>query len=137
MSEPPPVVQSLDHLILTVRDVDRACAFYERALGMRRETLGVGRTALHFGRQKINLQPHPTPHAPTPHALVAEVAVPGSADLCFLTETPLARMKAHLEACGVAVIEGPVERSGAEGPILSLYCRDPDGNLVEIANKLQ
>ena len=62
--------------------------------------------------------------------------MPGSADLCFLTDRLVTRVKAHLEACGVAVIEGPVERSGAEGPILSLYCRDPDGNLVEIANKL-
>ena len=103
---------------------------------MRRETFGEGRTALRFGRQKINLHPHPTAHAPTPRALVAEVAMPGSADLCFLTDTPVARVKAHLEACGVAAIEGPVERSGAEGPILSLYCRDPDGNLVEIANKM-
>jgi catechol 2,3-dioxygenase-like lactoylglutathione lyase family enzyme len=66
---------------------------------------------------------------------VAEAALPGTADLCFLTETPLARVAAHLEDCGVAVIEGPVERSGAEGPILSVYCRDPDGNLIEIANR--
>jgi catechol 2,3-dioxygenase-like lactoylglutathione lyase family enzyme len=86
--------------------------------------------ALRFGRQKINLHPHPTSHA-----LVAEAALPGTADLCFLTETPLARVAAHLEDCGVAVIEGPVERSGAEGPILSVYCRDPDGNLIEIANR--
>ena len=121
-------IECLDHLVLTVRDVERACDFYERVLGLRRETFGEGRVALHFGRQKINLHPHPTPHD-----LVAQRPEPGSADLCFLTTTPLSEVAAHLEACGVAVIAGPVARRGAEGPIRSLYCRDPDGNLIELA----
>ncbi len=122
-------IDRLDHLVLTVADVEAACAFYERALGMRRESFGEGRVALRFGRQKINLHPHPSPHDP-----VAKTPLPGSADLCFLTETPLETVAAHLQDCGVAIIEGPVARTGAEGPILSLYCRDPDGNLIEISN---
>ena len=134
MSRPPvaaPVaVDALDHLVLTVRDLEGTCAFYEAVLGMRRETFGAGRIALRFGRQKINLHPDPSPHA-----LVADRPVPGSADLCFLTTTPAAEVAAHLEACGVEVIGGPMERSGAEGPILSVYCRDPDGNLIEIAQR--
>ena len=127
----PPEIEGLDHLVLTVRDIERACAFYEAALGFRRETFGEVRVALRFGRQKINLHPDPTPHD-----LVAETPLPGSADLCFLTATPLAQVAAHLEACRVAVIAGPVDRSGAEGPIRSLYCRDPDGNLIEIAERI-
>ena len=122
-------IESLDHLVLTVRDIGQACDFYERVLGLRRETFGEGRVALHFGRQKINLHPHPTPHD-----LVAQRPEPGSADLCFLTSTPLSAVAAHLEACGVEVIAGPLARSGAQGPIRSLYCRDPDGNLIELAH---
>ena len=128
----PPVLEALDHLVLTVRDIEDSCAFYEHALGMRRETFGEGRTALRFGRRKINLHPDPTPHG-----LVAKRPLPGSADLCFLTPTPLAEVEAHLAAHGVEIIGGPVERSGAEGPILSVYCRDPDGNLIEIANPME
>lgn len=131
MAPPDIAIESLDHLVLTVRDIERACAFYEEALGFRRETFGEGRVALRFGRQKINLHPHPTPHD-----LVAETPLPGSADLCFLTTTPLAEVAAHLEARGVVVIAGPLDRSGAEGPIRSLYCRDPDGNLIEIAEQV-
>ena len=127
--EPAIEIESLDHLVLTVRDIERACAFYERVLGLRRETFGAGRVALHFGRQKINLHPHPTPHD-----LVARSPAPGTADLCFLTATPLPAVAAHLTACGVDLVAGPVERSGATGPIRSLYCRDPDGNLIELAN---
>jgi len=123
-------IESLDHLVLTVRDIDRACDFYERVLGLRREAFGAGRVALHFGRQKINLHPDPTPHD-----LVARRPAPGTADLCLLTGTSLADVAAHLEACGIEVIAGPVARSGAEGPIRSLYCRDPDGNLIELANR--
>ena len=130
MSRPPVSVDALDHLVLTVRDLEGTCAFYEAVLGMRRETFGAGRIALRFGHQKINLHPDPSPHA-----LVADRPVPGSADLCFLTSSPAAEVAAHLEACGVEVIGGPMERSGAEGPILSVYCRDPDGNLIEIAQR--
>ncbi len=127
----PPVLERLDHLVLTVRDIEATCAFYERVLGMRRQMMAEGRVALHFGRQKINLHPHPTPVD-----LVAEAPGPGTADLCFITETPLDEVAAHLRACAVEIICGPIERTGAEGPILSVYCRDPDGNLLEIANVL-
>ena len=123
-------IEGLDHLVLTVRDLESACDFYERVLGMRRETFGAGRVALRFGRQKINLHPHPTPHDP-----VARHPAPGTADLCFLTATPLPDVAEHLETCGVEILAGPVERSGAAGPIRSLYCRDPDGNLIELANR--
>lgn len=121
-------VSRLDHLVLTVADVERSCAFYESALGMRRERFGEGRVALRFGEQKINLHPDPSPHRP-----VAARPAPGTADLCFVADTPMAEVLAHLADCGVAVLEGPVERSGALGPITSVYCRDPDGNLIEIA----
>ncbi len=123
-------IEGLDHLVLTVRDIDRACDFYERVLGLRRATFGAGRVALQFGHQKINLHPDPTPHD-----LVARRPAPGTADLCFLTATPLPEVAAHLEACGIEIIAGPVARSGALGPIRSLYCRDPDGNLIELANR--
>ena len=111
MSRPPVCVDALDHLVLTVRDLEGTCAFYEAVLGMRRETFGAGRIALRFGHQKINLHPDPSPHA-----LVADRPVPGSADLCFLTATPAAEVAAHLDACGIEVIGGPLERNGAEGP---------------------
>jgi catechol 2,3-dioxygenase-like lactoylglutathione lyase family enzyme len=123
------VLERLDHLVLTVRDIEATCAFYQTVLGMTRETFGAGRTALHFGRQKINLHPHPSPIDPK-----AAAPTPGSADLCFIAATPLAEVIAHLEARGVAVEQGPVARSGAEGPITSVYVRDPDGNLIEVSN---
>ena len=129
MTEAPVVIDRLDHLVLTVADVERTCAFYERVLGMRRACFEDGRVALHYGRQKINLHPHPTPIDP-----VAETPMPGTADLCFITATPIEQVVAHLAACAVPVIAGPVERAGAAGPVLSVYCRDPDGNLIEIAN---
>ena len=119
----------LDHLVLTVRDIEATCRFYETVLGMRRESFGEGRIALHFGRQKINLHPYPSPVE-----IVAKEPRPGSADLCFVTETPIAQVAAHLEACGVAIEMGPVERTGAQGPMISRYCRDPDGNLIEVSN---
>ncbi len=119
----------LDHLVLTVRDVEATCRFYETALGMRREEFGAGRVALHFGRQKINVHPHPSPVE-----IVAEDPRPGSADLCFIAETPLEEVAAHLEACGVAIEMGPVECTGAEGPMTSVYFRDPDGNIIEVSN---
>jgi catechol 2,3-dioxygenase-like lactoylglutathione lyase family enzyme len=122
-------IDRLDHLVLTVRDVDRACAFYEHVLGFTREEFGQGRLALRFGRQKINVHPHPTPHQP----LVADLPAPGAADLCFASTTPMAEVMTHLQACGVAIIEGPVPRTGALGPMTSVYLRDPDRNLIEIS----
>ena len=119
----------LDHLVLTVRDLEATCAFYETVLGMRRESFGQGRTALHFGRQKINLHQAGREFEPK-----ARKPTPGSADLCFLAATPIAEVVAHLEARGVAIEEGPVARTGAEGPITSVYLRDPDGNLIEVSH---
>ncbi len=121
-------IARLDHIVLSVQDIEATCAFYEKVLGMERRDFGEGRLALHFGRQKINLHPHPTPID-----LVAEQPLPGTADLCFVTDQPIQDVIAHLEACGVAVEWGPGERTGAEGPITSVYCRDPDNNLIEIA----
>ena len=125
------MISGLDHLVLTVRDVAASVDFYRRVLGMRPETFGQGRTALHFGRQKINLHPADAPYAPH-----ARHPVPGSADLCFLAEWPLARVIGHLEHESIPVEEGPVRRTGATGPILSIYIRDPDGNLIELADPL-
>src|SRR5512133_2099908 len=125
--EPVPLVRALGHLVLTGRDVGRSCEFYERTLGMERLTFN-GRFALRFGQQKINL--HEAGHEFEPKAARP---VPGSADLCFVTDLEPQDVIAHLTACGVAIEEGPVERSGALGPITSLYLRDPDGNLLELA----
>jgi len=127
-----PAVAALDHLVLTVADADAAIAFYTRALGMQEVTFGTGRKALAFGTQKINL--HVAGREIEPKA---EKPTPGSADLCFLTSTPVERFQAHLAAQGIAVIEGPVMRTGAQGPIRSIYVRDPDRNLIEIANRVQ
>ncbi len=122
-------VLALDHLVLTCRDLAATEAFYVGVLGMEREVFAGGRVALRFGRQKFNLHPHPTPHAP----LVARVAEPGTADLCLIVEGPLDAVETTLRAKGIAIELGPLERSGAVGPIRSLYCRDPDGNLVELS----
>ncbi len=123
-------VEGLDHLVLTVRDVDAALAFYSSVLGMRVVTFGANRKALAFGAQKINLHQAGREFEPK-----AAVPTPGSADLCFLTAEPLENVVDHLKSAGVPVIEGPVRRTGATGPIRSVYVRDPDGNLIEIANR--
>ena len=125
----PVTIDRLDHMVLTVADIDTTCAFYGRVLGMEKVVFAGGRTALAFGGHKINL--HPAGNEYVPHA--AHPA-PGSGDLCLITETPLENVIAHLEACGVAVEEGPVPKTGATGPITSVYFRDPDGNLIEVAN---
>ncbi len=124
-------IDRLDHLVLTVADIEASVAFYERVLGMRAVTFAGGRRALAFGAQKINL--HPRGHEFEPKAARP---TPGSADLCFLTGGSLEAVLAHLAACAVTVIEGPVRRTGACGPILSVYFRDPDGNLIEVAHPL-
>ncbi len=122
-------IARLDHIVLTVADIERTCAFYTRVLGMEVATFGEGRTALRFGTQKINL--HAADNIP---GLVANTPTPGSGDLCFITELPLAEVIAHLERCGVAIVAGPGPRAGAIGTIQSVYIRDPDKNLVEISN---
>ena len=122
-------VASLDHLVLTVADTERTVEFYRRVLGMEHVATEEGRHALKFGAQKINL--HARGHEIEPHA---ERPTPGSGDLCFLTDVPLPEVVAHLQRVAVEIIEGPVERGGAQGPILSVYLRDPDGNLIEVSN---
>ena len=124
-----PTIDRLDHLVLTVADIDATIAFYSRVLGMSAMTFAGGRRALAFGAQKINL--HRAGHEFTPHA---RTPAPGSADFCLITTTPLADAMAEVRACGVAIEEGPVKRTGAIGPIESFYFRDPDGNLVEVSN---
>ena len=122
-------IDRIDHLVLTVRDIHATCAFYVHVLGMQVVTFGAGRTALTFGSQKINL--HQARREFDPKALHP---TPGSGDLCFITDVPLDEVIAHIKSCGVAIEEGPVPRSGAIGPIESIYLRDLDGNLIEISN---
>jgi catechol 2,3-dioxygenase-like lactoylglutathione lyase family enzyme len=118
--------------VLTVADVEATCAFYEKVLGMTVETFGEGRRALVFGRQKINL--HLAGHEFEPKAARP---TPGSADLCFIAETPLEEVRRHLARCEVDVIEGPAERAGALGRMRSVYFRDPDLNLIEVSKYLE
>jgi catechol 2,3-dioxygenase-like lactoylglutathione lyase family enzyme len=124
-------IDSLDHLVLTVRDIETTASFYSRVLGMDVITFGGGRKALTFGTQKINLHQHAKEFEPK-----ARHPTPGSADLCFITSVPLPEVVDHLSACNVAVIDGPVQRTGATGPILSVYFRDPDLNLIEVSNRV-
>lgn len=121
-------IERIDHLVLTVRDVAATCEFYTRVLGMTAVSFGEGRKALAFGPHKFNLHEagrefEPKAHRPTP----------GSADLCLIAAGPLDQVIAHLEACGVPILEGPVPRTGALGPIRSVYFRDPDLNLIEVS----
>ena len=122
-------IDRLDHIVITAWDVERTLAFYERVLGMTPVTFAGGRRALAFGRQKINL--HQAGREYEPKALKP---VPGAIDLCFIAATPLAEVIEHVKACGVTIVEGPVPKTGALGPMQSIYLRDPDGNLVEISN---
>lgn len=125
-------IERIDHLVLTVRDIPATCDFYRRALGMEVVTFRQGRTALKFGRQKINLHQAGREFEPK-----AARPTPGSADLCLLTGAPLAGWIEHLRACGVEIEEGPVRRAGALGPIESIYLRDPDANLIEVSNQIE
>lgn len=122
-------IDRLDHLVLTVANLDVTCRFYETVLGMEVVTFGQGRKALAFGSSKINL--HQLGKEFEPKALRPTA---GSADLCFITTTPLDRVVVHLRTHGVAIEEGPIARTGAAGPINSIYIRDPDKNLIEISN---
>jgi catechol 2,3-dioxygenase-like lactoylglutathione lyase family enzyme len=125
-------IRQLDHLVLTVKDIQASCDFYHTILGMEVVTFGDNRKALRYGEQKINLHQAGQEFEPR-----AAYPIPGSADLCFLTETPLDDIILHLDNHGLKVLEGPVERTGATGPIISIYIRDPDDNLIEIANPVQ
>jgi len=128
MNDGPVIIDRLDHLVLTVADIDDSCDLYGRVLGMEKVVFAGGRTALAFGRQKINLHPAGNEYEPK-----AKTALPGTGDLCFITETPIAAVIERLRECGVDIIEGPVAKTGATGPITSVYFRDPDGNLIEVS----
>lgn len=125
----PVILDRLDHFVLTVRDIATSCSFYQEVLGMRAETFGEDRWALHFGRQKINLHPWPSPIEPR-----AATPEPGAADICFIAETPLDDVVAHLQTCGIVIEVGPKATTGAQGEMRSVYFRDPDDNLIEVAN---
>jgi len=122
-------IEAIDHIVLTVKDIDTTCAFYAQVLGMQIITFGRGRKALSFGEQKINLHQHGLEFEPK-----AKEPTPGAADLCFVTKVFLPEVIEHLGNSGVAILEGPVSRTGAGGTIKSVYFRDPDGNLIEVAN---
>jgi len=121
----------IDHLVLTVRDIPASVAFYTRVLGMREVVFGDERRALAFGRSKLNLHQIGREFEPK-----AAHPAPGAIDLCLLVRTPIAEVVRQLAALDVAIEVGPVERTGAQGPILSVYVRDPDGNLIELSNPL-
>ena len=122
-------INRLDHLVLTVNDIERTAEFYTSVLGMQKEVFGAGRLALKYGNQKINLHQAGKEFEPK-----ANRPTSGSADLCFITDVPLGDVIFHLSNEGVEVIEGPITRTGATGPINSIYIRDPDMNLIEISN---
>ena len=123
-------VSAIDHIVLIVEDVARTREFYERVLGMEPRQERPGKWSLHFGRNKISLQDARSAPA------LARRTPPGSGNFCLLTDTPIAAVTAELQRHGIAIAEGPDERAGATGPILSVYFRDPDGNLVEVSNLL-
>lgn len=124
-------ITHLDHLVLTVASIEATVQFYTQALGMKVITFGAGRQALAFGQQKINL--HQSDHTFEPKAYLPTA---GSADLCFMVADTLDDVVAHLEALGIVIIDGPVQRTGATGAIMSVYLRDPDLNLIELSRPL-
>ncbi|MBD3921683.1 VOC family protein [Paenibacillus sp. PR3] len=125
------MIKNLDHLVLTVKDIKKTIQFYTNVLGMKEETFGNGRKALLFGNQKMNL--HEAGNEFEPKALSP---LPGSADLCFITELTMDDVINRLHNEGISIEEGPVNRTGAIGPIVSVYVRDPDGNLIELSQYL-
>jgi catechol 2,3-dioxygenase-like lactoylglutathione lyase family enzyme len=124
-------VTKLDHIVLTVRDIEETKVFYKAVLGMEPIVFGEERVALRFGNQKINLHEVGKEFDPK-----AQHPMPGSADLCFVTPVGIEEAMRHVQGCGVEVIEGPVSRTGANGSLLSFYLRDPSGNLIEVANEV-
>ena len=127
-------VDRLDHLVVNCRDVELTASWYQRVLGMEREEFGPdNRTALKFGGQKLNLRPH---NHDKQRWITGAVSDPGANDLCFITAVGPDDVVDHLKACGIHIESGPTARTGALGPIQSVYCRDPDGNLIEIASYL-
>jgi len=125
-------IKSLDHLVLTVKDIEVTCKFYSTVMGMEVQMFGEGRTSLHFGTQKINLHEKGNEFEPK-----SEFPTPGSADLCFITDTPIGEVMQELESHQISILEGPVVRTGAIGKIHSIYFRDPDRNLIEVSNYVE
>jgi catechol 2,3-dioxygenase-like lactoylglutathione lyase family enzyme len=123
-------VRSLDHIVLCVGNVDATRRFYGELLGMDAREERPGKFSLHFGEQKISLQDSAASPA------IARDTVPGSGNFCLLTDLPMAAVVEELGRAGVAIVDGPEQRSGATGPILSVYFHDPDGNLVEVSNRI-
>lgn len=124
-------IERLDHLVLTVRSIKETCEFYSKVLGMDVETFGENRKALKFGTQKINLHQVGKEFEPK-----AAKPTSGSGDICLISSTPIETVAVHLSALAVEIEDGPVQRTGATGPIISLYFRDPDQNLIEVSNYL-
>ena len=124
-------INRIDHLVLTVISIEETCAFYASILGMEVVTFGEGRRALSFGAQKFNLHQAGNEFEPK-----AGRPMPGSVDICLVTDTPIHEVVLHLNAVGAPIVEGPIRRTGAIGPIISVYIRDPDQNLIEISNSL-
>jgi catechol 2,3-dioxygenase-like lactoylglutathione lyase family enzyme len=125
-------IDRIDHIVINCKSVEITAAWYQRVLGMEREDFGPqNRTALKFGGQKINLRPIEADAGTWATGVCAE---PGAADVCFITAVPPDEVIGHLHDNGVQIVQGPVERTGALGEIMSVYCRDPDGNLVEISS---
>ena len=125
-------LEKLDHLVLPVSDIDAIAMFYTTYLGMEKRTFGEDRVALHFGDQKINLHPAGWDYEPK-----ARVSIAGTADLCFIVSEQVQLLQADLVDSGVEIIEGPVVRTGATGRLCSIYIRDPDGNLIELSNRVE
>ena len=125
-------LEKLDHLVLPVSDIDAIAMFYTTCLGMEKRVFGEDRVALHFGDQKINLHPAGWDYEPK-----ARVSIAGSADLCFIVSERVESLQTKLVQLGVEIIEGPVVRTGATGPLCSIYIRDPDGNLIELSNRVE
>ncbi len=122
-------IDRIDHVVMTVQNLERTCAFYESVLGFEVVTFGPGRKALKFGLQKLNLHEHGKEFEPK-----ASAPAPGAIDICFISETPIESIMQELTQKNIAIEEGPVQRSGAVGSLVSVYLRDPDGNLLEISN---
>ncbi len=123
------MIKRIDHIVFTVKNVDVTCDFYQRALGMEIAVFGEGRKALCFGQQKINLHQFGNEFEPK-----AAAPAPGTQDICLITQEPIASMEEHLKMRGIAIEDGPIKRTGAVGPIISIYFRDPDMNLIEVSN---
>ncbi|MFQ5902479.1 MAG: VOC family protein [Candidatus Binatia bacterium] len=125
-------IERIDHVVLTVADIEKTCEFYSRVLSMEVVTFGGSRRALKFGKQKFNLH-----EQGKESDLRAKTAMPGAVDICLITESPIEDVVSHLRSAGVTLERGPVERAGATGPIMSVYFRDPDANLIEVSRYMR